>query len=213
MPTFKIENSLNGLTVGIDEVGRGPWAGPVLAAAVLLDSKNITEELLRLIDDSKKLSVEKREVASQKLIESGSVFFAIGEASVEEIDELNILQATMLAMTRAFDTLNSKIVSQKFQDHIQHALIDGNRSPKLTCQTHTIIKGDSHSYSIAAASIIAKVTRDQLMATLAKEYPYYGWEHNAGYGTKIHQDGLAQYGITPYHRKSYKPIQAFLLKK
>lgn len=194
-PDFSIESEYNGIIVAIDEVGRGPWAGPVMAAAAILNPQNIPTGL----NDSKKLSAAKREALYTSIMDAAQV--AIGVASVEEIEQLNILQATKLAMRRAYDGLGVNATI---------ALIDGNQPPQLPCPTRCIVKGDSISLSIAAASIVAKVTRDRLMAELALQYPYYGWERNAGYGTKAHQDGLASHGLTPHHRKGFAPIRALI---
>ncbi len=206
MPDFSFENQYQGLIAGIDEAGRGPWAGPVMAGAVVFLTKEVDEFLLQNLDDSKKLSAKKREVLYNKLLEEqskGHILAAIGEASAQEIDEMNILQATFLAMSRAVRKLGKKV---------DFALVDGNQKPlALGCDCQTIIKGDARCYSIAAASIMAKVTRDRLMKELASKYPFYGFEKNAGYGTKAHIDGLQKYGIVKgVHRLSYKPIQAFL---
>lgn len=194
MPDLTLERQHGGIVAGVDEVGRGPWAGPVVAAAVILPAQGIPNG----INDSKKLSAKKREALYHILIEIADVSVAM--ASVEEIDQLNILAATKLAMQRAVAGLRQLP---------QLVLIDGNQSVVMPCQVQTVVKGDSISLSIAAASIVAKVTRDALMSELAKHHPYYGWESNAGYGTKIHQDGLVAYGITEHHRKSFKPIAAF----
>lgn len=207
MPDFEIENSINKLTAGIDEAGRGPWAGPVVAGAVIIKDRNLNSELLDGLDDSKKLSAKKREKLYNLLFEeekNGKLAVGIGQASAEEIDKLNILQATFLAMKRAVEKLN---VTPEF------AIIDGNQTPKdFPCGVKTVVKGDSKSMSISAASIAAKVYRDRLMCELAEKYPHYGFEKNAGYGTKLHIDGLAEYGVTPEHRKSYRPIQEILNK-
>lgn len=205
MPDFEIEDSLGGLVAGVDEAGRGPWAGPVVAGAVVILDRKLNEELLFCLDDSKKLSAKKREKLYNLLFEeekNGKVSIGIGEASAEEIDKLNILQATFLAMSRAVEKLKTKP---------DIAIIDGNQNPKkFPCPSKTVIKGDAKSMSISAASIAAKVYRDRLMAKLAQKYPYYGFEKNAGYGTRTHIEGLEKHGIIPEHRKSYKPIQAFL---
>jgi len=200
MPDFSNEKSLlkSGFSriCGVDEVGRGPWAGPVVAAAVILNPKAIPEGL----DDSKKVSAKKRDALYDTLLQVAEV--SIAEATVEEIDSLNILQASMLAMTRAVEGLS---VTPDM------ALVDGNRLPKnLPCQAKAFVKGDGKVLSIAAASIVAKVHRDRLMAVLAKTHPHYGWERNAGYGTPAHQDGLKSVGITPHHRRSFRPIQAYV---
>lgn len=194
-PDYRIESGYDGIVVAIDEVGRGPWAGPVMAAAAILDPRNIPDGL----NDSKKLPAAKREMLHDAILASSRV--EIGVASVREIEELNILHATMLAMHRAYEALGVQAAV---------ALIDGNRPPPLPCPTRCIVKGDSLCLSIAAASIVAKVTRDRLMAELAREYPGYGWERNAGYGTKAHQDGIARHGLTPHHRRNFAPIRALL---
>lgn len=195
MPDFSVESSLGGLVAGIDEAGRGPWAGPVVAAAVILEPSKMPPELIAGLDDSKKLRKPVREMLYDH-IKAGAAH-GVGQASVEEIDEINILQATMLAMRRAFENL---------PDAPQFAIVDGNRDPGLGVSTRCLIGGDASSLSIAAASILAKVTRDRIMEGLASEFPGYGWEKNAGYGTKRHQQGLAEYGVTPHHRRSFAPI-------
>ena len=208
MPDFEIEDKFDGYVAGIDEAGRGPWAGPVVAGAVVILDRNLPDILLNGLDDSKKLSPSKREKLYNALLEQeklGKVSIGIGEASCEEIDSLNILQATFLAMKRAEQKLKLCPVA---------ALIDGNQLPReFPVKAKTVIKGDAKSYSIAAASIMAKVYRDHYMAKLAEKYPYYGFEKNAGYGTKAHISGLKEHGIIEgVHRKSYKPIQEFLQK-
>lgn len=208
MPDFEIEDKFDGYVAGIDEAGRGPWAGPVVAGAVVILDRNLPDILLNGLDDSKKLSPSKREKLYSALLEQeklGKVSIGIGEASCEEIDSLNILQATFLAMKRAEQKLKLCPVA---------ALIDGNQLPReFPVKAKTVIKGDAKSYSIAAASIMAKVYRDHYMAKLAEKYPYYGFEKNAGYGTKAHINGLKEHGIIEgVHRKSYKPIQEFLQK-
>ena len=205
MPDWNFENKFNGYICGIDEAGRGPWVGPVVAGAVIFLTRDLNPEILDNLNDSKKLSSKKREWLYDLLIaeeKSGKLTYGIGLASSAEIDELNILQATFLAMKRAAEKLKTKP---------DFALIDGNRLPKdFICKAECIIKGDALSYSISAASILAKVYRDNLMKEMALEYPYYGFEKNAGYGTKQHIEGLKKYGITPEHRKSYRPIKEFL---
>lgn len=208
MPDFELENKCSGVVCGIDEAGRGPWAGPVVAGAVIIKDKNLHPDLLNGLDDSKKLSAKKREKLYNLLFEeekSGKVVIGIGQASCEEIDQYNILNATFMAMERARAEL--KIVPQI-------ALVDGNQKPcQFNCAAQTVVKGDGKSYSISAASIVAKVYRDRLMAELAQKYPFYGFEKNAGYGTAAHIAGLKQYGVTPVHRKSYKPIQKFMIEE
>lgn len=174
---------------GIDEAGRGPLAGPVCAAAVILPFGLQIEGL----NDSKKLTEKKRE-ALYDVITEQAVSFGIGLADEKEIDEINILQATFLAMHRAVEQLSVKP---------ELALIDGNRSPKLPFSERLIVRGDSLSANIAAASILAKVTRDRLMVQYAEQYPQYGFEIHKGYGTKRHYDALREYGACPIHRRSF----------
>ena len=196
MADYEIEQSLDLPRIaGVDEVGRGPWAGPVTAAAVILDPNAIPDGL----DDSKKLSAKKRDTLFEAIMATAQV--SCFHISVDEIDQLNILQASMKAMRLAIEGLSV----------VDHALIDGNKIPEgLECPATPIVKGDGKSVSIAAASIIAKVTRDRLMLDLSKQYPGYGWESNAGYGTKMHQLGLQNLGVTPHHRRSFKPIHNIL---
>ena len=189
------EKNFNCPVAGVDEVGRGPLAGPVVAAAVILDKNNLPEG----IRDSKKISKNKREIIAEKIRLNSH--YAYGEASVEEIDNLNILQASLLAMKRAIESL--KIVPSM-------SLIDGIYTPKVDLKCKPIVKGDSKSISIAAASILAKVYRDKIMTNLADKYPEYSFEKNAGYGTKEHLLALKSHGITPIHRKSFKPIYNIL---
>ena len=204
MPTFDFEKKHTGLIAGTDEAGRGPWVGPVVAAAVCFPDLKIPDALALELNDSKKLSAKKREKLFPLIYESGALI-GVGQASAEEIDSLNILQASFLAMKRALDQIEQ-------QGHtIDFVLVDGNRKPNnWKWKTEEIIGGDGKSLSIAAASIIAKVTRDKMLCELAKEYPMYGWDKNAGYGTAEHIKALKEFGITPYHRKSYAPIKALL---
>lgn len=205
MPDFSIEDTCPGLVCGIDEAGRGPWVGNVVAGAVVILDRNLSPDLLNNLNDSKKLSKTKREFLYnllQDAAKQGKVLIGIGEATPAEIDKYNILQATFMAMNRAYEKISQRPAI---------ALIDGNRSPKnFPAPTKTVIKGDAKSYSISAASIIAKVYRDKQMEELAKKYPHYGFEKNAGYGTKDHIEGIKKYGIIPEHRKSYKPIKEFI---
>ena len=194
-PDLSFELLESGRVAGIDEVGRGPFAGPVVAAAVILDQNNIPDG----IQDSKKLSKAKREELFLAIHATAAV--GIGEASVQEIDRHNILEASLLAMRRAMEALPTRPNA---------ALVDGNRDPKLGLPTRLIVKGDGRSLSIAAASIVAKVTRDRKMCALAEVYPQYGWEKNAGYGTAEHRKGLREFGITPQHRRSFAPIRALI---
>ena len=189
------ENNFSLPIAGIDEVGRGPLAGPVIAAAVILDRKNIPEG----INDSKKIPKAKRILLAEKIKENSN--YAYGAASEIEIDEINILQASLLAMKRASDRLS--VVPKT-------TLIDGNFKPDIKNNTISIIKGDSKSVSIAAASILAKVYRDEIMLKYSKQFPEYGFQTNSGYGTKEHLSALKNYGITPIHRKSFKPVHNIL---
>ncbi len=174
---------------GIDEAGRGPLAGPVYAAAVILKKGQTIEG----VNDSKKLSEKKREALYNKIIDE-CLASAIGVADEKEIDEINILQATFLAMKRAVDGLSIKP---------DCALVDGNQIPPLDCSVTTVIKGDSKSESIAAASILAKVARDRYMLEMAQKYPQYCFEKHKGYGTKLHYEMIEKYGICDIHRKSF----------
>jgi ribonuclease HII len=195
-PDFSIEMGLGGIVAGVDEVGRGPWAGPVTACAVVLDPECIPEGL----NDSKKLTHARRDTLAQMLLDCAEV--SVGWASVEEIDAMNIRQATFLAMSRAISGLKTAP---------SHALIDGNATPSgLTCASSCVVKGDALSVSIAAASIVAKVRRDALMKELAVMHPGYGWDTNMGYGTAQHSDGLHHLGVTPHHRRSFAPIRKML---
>lgn len=198
-PDYALEQKLGGIVCGVDEVGRGPLAGPVVAAAVILDLQKTPADLLAQIDDSKRLSPARRRSIAERLPEFAHV--CIAEATVEEIDTLNILQAALLAMRRAVDKLSIAPT---------HALIDGNKAPELSCPSLCVIKGDQRSLSIAAASIAAKEFRDMKMAALAREFPGYGWEGNAGYGTARHLEALQKLGVTPWHRRSFAPIRARL---
>ena len=184
---------------GVDEVGRGPLCGPVTAAAVILNPDDIPQGL----NDSKKMTAKKRDALYDEILAKADC--CIAHASVQEIDEINILRAAHLAMTRAIAGL------AKAPDHI---LIDGNMIPKgLTTSAEAVVKGDGRSLSIAAASIIAKVARDRIMGDLATEFPGYGWEKNAGYGTKQHMEGLRTLGVTPHHRRSFKPVHNILYQE
>jgi len=196
MPDFALEKRCAGRVCGVDEAGRGPLAGPVVAAAVILDRARLPRALRLGLDDSKKLAPAMREAHAMRLVACGAAI-GIGAASVAEIDRLNILHATLLAMRRAVEAL-------AFTPDI--ALVDGNVAPPLACAVETVVKGDGLSLSIAAASIIAKVTRDRLMRRLALRYAGYGWERNAGYPTDEHRAALLALGATPHHRRSFGPV-------
>ncbi len=201
-PSFNLERASGfDYVVGIDEAGCGPWAGPVTVAAVVFPKKDWdTVEKDIPLDDSKKLSSQKRAKLFD-LIKESALGYGIASTSAEEIDQMNIVKAVALATERAL---------QQITCPIEYLFIDGIRNPKLSHPTKMIIKGDSQSCSIAAASILAKVTRDLIMTDLAREYTAYGWERNAGYGTKLHQEALLTHGVTPYHRKSYAPIKKLI---
>lgn len=200
MPDFFYEEQCgSNFVAGLDEAGRGPWCGPVVAACVCWPNRVIPAHLAQNLNDSKKLSVAKREALFTEIMNT-QAWVGIGQASAQEIDELNILQASFLAMKRALDSIREHGCNPTF------ALIDGNKLPRWDMPMQAIVGGDGKSLSIAAASIIAKVTRDRIMADLAKEYPAYGWDKNAGYGTKIHIEALNKYGVTPHHRRTYAPI-------
>lgn len=198
MPDNLIERALGWplkLIAGIDEAGRGPWAGPVVSAVVILNEKNIPDGL----NDSKKISEKKRLSLYSSIYNFHSV--GVGISSIEEIDRMNVLQATFLSMNRAVEDLNPQP---------EYILVDGNLDPGLNFKTKCIIKGDSISISIAAASVIAKVTRDNLMLKLDKEFPNYNWKKNKGYGTAEHRNALELHGPCKYHRKSFSPINKML---
>lgn len=191
VPDFDREGRLPQPVAGVDEAGRGSWAGPVIAAAVILDPGRIPDGL----DDSKKLSPARRTDLMARLMDAALT--GVGSADVGDIDGLNIFEATMLAMARAVDALPVAPA---------HALIDGNRVPALACPATAVVRGDAACLSIAAASIVAKVTRDRIMADLASKYPDYGWQRNAGYGTREHARALEHHGPTPHHRRSFSPV-------
>lgn len=199
-PSYQLElaalKKYSGPIAGVDEAGRGPWAGPVVAAAVILDGNNIPAGL----DDSKKLNAGKRLELFQAIQASSLV--GIGIAEVARIDRDNILQATLWAMAKAVDQLKTAP---------KYVLVDGNKCPDLNCPAQSVVKGDSRSVSIAAASIIAKVTRDRIMDALSIKHPEFGWQTNKGYGTKQHIFALEAFGITSHHRRSFKPIQKFVV--
>jgi len=184
---------------GVDEAGRGPLAGPVVAAAVVLDVRVLSSPVWTALDDSKKMTADARDTLYKVITDSADT--GVGIATVDDIDLLNILGATMKAMGDAVRALK----------HVpNYVLIDGNRLPVLPCAGACVVKGDSKSMSIAAASVVAKVTRDRIMKDLDQQYPGYGWARNAGYGTKQHMDALTRLGATPAHRKSFAPVRKIL---
>ena len=199
-PTFELERNelqlAGGPIAGIDEAGRGPWAGPVVAAAVVLDPDRIPTG----IADSKELEPEDREAVYARIVATAD--FAVGVADVRRIDRDNILNATMWAMTQAV---------RKLRGRPRLALVDGNRAPGLKCAIRTVVQGDAKCLSIAAASIVAKVTRDRLMVELARALPGYGFERHKGYGTPEHQQAITRLGVTEHHRRSFRPVQLALV--
>ena len=194
-PDYSVEAATAGPVAGIDEAGRGPLAGPVVAAAVILDPAAIPDG----IDDSKRLARPCREALCEALLACARV--GVGAASAAEVDRLNVLAATLLAMRRATARLGEVPAL---------ARVDGNQAPALPCRVRTLVGGDRLSLSVAAASIVAKVTRDGLMARLARAYPGYGWERNAGYGTAEHREALSRLGVTPHHRATFAPVRKIL---
>ncbi len=198
-PDYSIETGFlkksGGPVAGVDEAGRGPWAGPVVAAAVVLCPDNIPDGL----NDSKKLTAARREQLYAAIMENSLV--AIGVADVETIDRDNILQATLGAMQRAVAALARPPAM---------VLVDGNHCPRLSCPVQALVGGDRLSLSIAAASIIAKVTRDRIMQELAREFPCYHFDKHKGYGTKAHLAALEEHGATRHHRRSFKPVRRIL---
>lgn len=209
MPDFVHENQMKKLygsfVAGLDEVGRGSLFGPVFACCtIILDQEEFIRNFSK-IDDSKKLSRQKRNYFNQEMISCGFIKFGLGEATNTEVDQINVIQASLLAMQRAYDNL---ISATKLE--VNSALVDGIFTPDLKIPSSAIIKGDSASYTIAAASVIAKVHRDNLLINFSKQFPEYDLENNSGYGTKKHIAAIEKFGITEFHRKSYKPISEIL---
>jgi ribonuclease HII len=208
MPDFAIERGCEGVVCGVDEAGRGPLAGPVVAAAVVIDRRRFRGELRRVLDDSKALNREVRESCYRALLgyaRQGVVSIGVGAASVAEIDRINILRASLVAMRRAVGVLGTGPGAAP-----DIALVDGNVAPSLCCAVRTVVRGDSLSFSIAAASVVAKVTRDRIMRELARRYPGYGWDSNVGYSTPAHCAGIRRLGVTPHHRRSFAPVRLAL---
>ena len=205
MPNFSIEEEINSPVIGLDEVGRGPLAGPVISCGCHFKNYTILNEFNDFIGDSKKLSEKKRELSFkflQNLKKENIIDFHLGIANVEEIDNLNILEATKLSMKRVIDKFNLKNAK---------LIIDGNFSLNYkSYKEQSIIKGDNKSLSIAAASIIAKVHRDRLMKKLSIKFQDFGWEKNAGYGTKTHIENIHRLGPTIHHRKTFEPIKSLI---
>lgn len=201
---FENESSYGKVCVGIDEAGCGPWAGPVIAAAAII-SPQCDASVLNIIRDSKQMTPSQRIKVWEYFhtFKNERIWFGVGEASVSEIDAINIREATKLAMQRAVQALP--------EISFDHILIDGNRAPPFSKPHSMVIKGDQKYISISSASIIAKVIRDKIMSALDEQYPVYGWRQNAGYGTALHQRAIEIYGITPFHRQSFKPIYIYKL--
>ena len=207
-PDFSFEDRHKGHVCGLDEAGRGPLAGPVVAAAVIIRRRDMPADILAQINDSKKLNATKRDFLYKKIREYSYV--SVGVCEVDEIDRLNILQASLLAMRKAHVKLLKLVETPPVA-----ALIDGNMRAKLGGEIEeiTIVKGDARSYSIAAASIIAKHYRDEIMKKHAEQFPQYGWARNAGYGTATHLKALEIHGVTPLHRRSFSPVAERLDKQ
>jgi ribonuclease HII len=201
MPNYALEKAAGGRVAGVDEVGRGPLAGPVVAAAVVFPT-GVPRKLAALLDDSKKLSAAQRLAAFEALRASGRAEIAVAAASVAEIDRLNILRAALLAMCRAVARLPAPP---------DLALVDGNMPPALTCPVRCVVGGDARCLSIAAASIVAKVVRDRAMARLAVRWPGYGWETNVGYATEFHRAALLRLGPTRHHRPAFASVAQLVM--
>ena len=195
MPDFSLEDGCSQPVAGVDEAGRGPLAGPVAAAAVIIPAEARIRVASLGLDDSKRLKPPERQRLFGVL--KDLVPFGIGWAEVGEVDRLNILRATLLAMRRAVEAL---------PEYPSCALVDGIHAPELSCPVVTVVKGDGRSLSVAAASVLAKVSRDRRMAELAREWPGYGWERNSGYGVPRHLAALESLGPTPHHRRSFAPV-------
>jgi len=206
-PNFNIEKKIGGTVIGIDEVGRGPLAGPVVSCACIFFDYSIEQSQLSLFDDSKKLTIKKRCEAFHKVYQlkkDNKLQFALGFVNVVEIDKFNILEATKISMRRAV---------QKLHYDKANLIIDGKIDLQLPqYRSNGIIKGDQKSYSIATASIIAKIHRDRYMRYLSLQHPLYDWEKNVGYGTKKHIEQIQKNGITDHHRKSFEPIKSLIHK-
>ena len=208
MPDLDHERQFNAPVIGIDEAGRGPWAGPVTVTAIWL-CPSAYDALPAGIDDSKKIKPPRRAALATALMAPPHLFHTVS-IEVAQIDQMGILKATFAGMVMAASKLADKMVKAGWDAPV-HALVDGNLlPPDMPLPATALIKGDSRSLSIAAASLIAKTSRDQIMQDLALAYPYYGWASNMGYGTKAHQAGLDQFGLTPHHRHSFKPIRRYL---
>lgn len=207
LPDFALECAVQerlpgAIVAGVDEAGCAPLAGPVVAAAAILDQRTLPQILRDQLNDSKKVPPGRRAELYDILLSTEAAVIGVGRAEVQEIDNLNILNATHLAMRRAVEALGCAVTL---------ALVDGNRTPKVfPCSVETVVKGDGKSLSIAAASIVAKVTRDRLMAALALDHPGYGWERNVGYPTAAHRAAIRALGPTPHHRRTFGGVREYL---
>lgn len=199
MPDFELENMHAGPVFGLDEVGRGPLAGPVVAACVYIPKEVYALPFIGELKDSKKIAKGKLEAIYGLITQHCE--WRVAEISPQEVDVINVLQASLKAMTLSLVAMETEPM---------FALVDGNKLPDLPCPAQTVVKGDNKSYSIAAASIVAKVTRDRIMSARHEEFPHYGWNSNAGYPSQAHRDGIDAYGITVHHRKSYAPVKNYL---
>ncbi len=196
VPDFSIEkNTGKKIIAGADEAGRGPLCGPVVAGAVVF--KKFDFDDMPIISDSKQMNEKQRDIAYDWITNNPDILWGVGQCSAAEIDELNILQASLTAMTRAINAIGVDV---------EYCLIDGNKMPKGIIG-ESVVKGDAKSLSIAAASIIAKVTRDRIMKDLAKQFPQYDWDKNAGYPTQQHLQAIDKYGINEHYRKTYRPVK------
>ena len=208
MPDLYHERKFNGPVIGIDEAGRGPWAGPVTVTAIWLCPLSY-DDLPTDIDDSKKIKSARRACLATNIMALPNLYYTVS-INAEKIDQMGILQATFAAMAAAANGLCDQFAAAQMPGPA-HALVDGNLlPPDMPLPATALVKGDGRSLSIAAASIIAKTLRDQMMCDLDALYPGYGWASNMGYGTKLHRAGLDRFGITPHHRKSFKPIRSYL---
>jgi len=196
VPDFSIEkNVCKKIIAGLDEAGRGPLCGPVVAGAVVFKKYDFDD--MPIISDSKQMSKKQRNIAYDWLTNNPNIIWAVAQCSAQEIDEMNILQASLTAMKRAVCALGLDV---------EYCLVDGNKMPK-DLDGEPVVKGDAKSLSIAAASIIAKVTRDRIMTELSQKYPQYEWEKNAGYPTQQHLQAIDKYGINEHYRKTYRPVK------
>lgn len=204
MADLSLESAYSGPVCGIDEAGRGPLAGPVVAACVYIPDTAHDLSFWGAVNDSKKLTARRRISLFAEIVAQSH--YGIAQCTPAEIDELNIHHATLMAMARAYENMSAAFPATK----PVVALVDGKFCPRLACPAQPVVKGDSLSISIAAASILAKVTRDRIMQDLHKAYPHYGWDSNAGYPAPVHLAGMKIHGITPHHRRSYAPVRAIL---